>query len=1545
MNPLETLKGALLAGPSGALERLATELVSGVSGLPVRRAVSGSQSGADAGGANALRAIRLEAKRYKDATAISEREVLGEVAQALRKDPCLEAWILVTTREAPEQIVSAVREFGEAHGVPILILDWSGTTPVLAMLCAALPTLVRGAYGEEAAAAAEAIAAVTDPRPAVEMLRRDLDEWAAGWALVAKRCRNMIRETLRQRAECKAYFRQDLAVAAPDAHCISRSHLLDRLNQQLTAAQPGQPLLVIGEEGRGKSWTLASWLLGHATDDAAMLYCSSSEFRSLGEYTVEKVLAHALSKRAGPFGPDYWAKRVERLKQIPIPTQPILWMVIDGLNEAPSADWRELFLHAQRDVWRTRIRFIASCRSRYFDEVLQRGRFLAPGPGVIDVPPFSNHERDDALRARGVDPSALSASVLELARTPRICRLIASMAERLVGLEHLTLERLLFEYGKRFDPDGRAGLTDEVWHAFLRELARATRAGAGITQRSRLREWVDVREGDADAALSDIVDGQLVRAMPGEPGLFEFDRQLVLAANGLALWNLLRRQSVEDTAQLSDLLARELEPLGGVDERAAILAAALAAAALSGEAEGTARPVVTALVVEGITSQNLASRVERHVLGHAPFFPQAYLNALATLARAGRHDEAELILRTVQDASAQPIVNKAIGEAASDWIRVVALELDDQVPKDDLQRHRSEQVIRWLGRIPAVGAIEVLGTPLVIETGKTPHQLPLYALRLIQCVPLAPLQHFWRRFAVARILDGSRSLSRHAAWIVRLNRKDYGETCGTLESEATWLLSQRPSDAADVNLSKRAAAGLLWLIEDASSEARARALVPEPEGWAAIQWQLENPAASLFQLKRSQVEIALQTSEQPVGRLLGRARPWLADPLLHIPHAFVQRTQRCVAAFDLKDYRSGQNATAVDVDLECWFPGLARCSAHELATLHRRLVAELKNRNGAAWAFLSHESADLWLIASNEDCAVALQELKRNDLILENEMREHLARVELRLLASAKSAPEQYPLDLIVAGIDRMTSATIAALPTLTPLQLERLISHVRECATDAADWILVNLLAHTSTEISHQAATYLLKLCGSAHPGTRLHALYALARAECGPVAREFADTGWSWRDVDSDAERRHGSDILMAATPPLPLDDLLARIAPWRWPAAAHRRGKTDEARTIAMAVTQLLSTTTDQPQHAFEERVELAPKSAHVVYEPLKLNERESEKMSLEDLGRIFDVDARLHARQEAEREAHRRIAAGRGQGLAFYGEWIEPEHLSFLLQAAPELLDQWLPPPADPALAAQIRNASGFYLALCQLVLQCDPSRGVSLWQLLIRAPHSTRFTDASGIDLKWIIAFEAPENDVTRALWNELWDLPGTATDEALFELILAAESSGRSQWLEERVEQDMACGTPWRRARALFAAAFRLSPMIDRTALNRKPGIHTHWESLQERTATIATRAVWQRHWLQQYFRAPLPEDSMAALTMFLEVADARFPLIQRELSREGLMMTEDRLMYLAMRRSAIEQASKKFMNSLSNVFLGEQIERNIWPWSRDWTTAPQSTS
>ncbi len=99
---LGKLQVELQKGDPSLLEKLAADLLGRLLDVQILVSKAGFQHGGDAGTAGRQdRHLRIECKRYSENTPLGERELQGEVDDAVKRDPSLEAWVLVSTLTLP----------------------------------------------------------------------------------------------------------------------------------------------------------------------------------------------------------------------------------------------------------------------------------------------------------------------------------------------------------------------------------------------------------------------------------------------------------------------------------------------------------------------------------------------------------------------------------------------------------------------------------------------------------------------------------------------------------------------------------------------------------------------------------------------------------------------------------------------------------------------------------------------------------------------------------------------------------------------------------------------------------------------------------------------------------------------------------------------------------------------------------------------------------------------------------------------------------------------------------------------------------------------------------------------------------------------------------------------------------------------------------------------------------------------------------------------------------------------------------------------------
>ena len=568
---------------SSKFERLVAALLGRLLNVPIAVASSGFQYGADAGPAGQQgRRFRLECKRYRDTSHLSERELLGEVEQALVRDKALEAWVLFTTRAVPEQIRQSLDQHGMRRGVPIVIIDWTDhEIAPLAALCASSPDLVETLFSTAAGKAARGLQAVSGD--AIKRLRRDLESWCLGFASLLQQAHHKLDKIWNSPRESNSALGQNVAGGSQQKR-VARNAVQTALNEWWRGpARSDAPAVVIGFEGVGKTWATLDWLIESKKKQPIVLIIPSSaaaSISSVSESNLKRLLAERLHEMSGVQDSQHWLHRLNHLLERPADEGPILTVVFDGLNQEPSVSWLNLLKVLQGETFSGRMRVIVSTREHHFESKLSRlnGLIVPTVPiviGLYDTAPGG--ELDQMLKFEGLVRADLQPDVLEMARTPRLFDLVVRFRDRLGEAGQITLHRLLWEYGR--DTLGvRAGISfsEDEWKDWLKNIAREYREG--------IREY-SIKSLGETVSRPDLTPTRGLRTAEryyrrsfrnaSASGDLQLTPAVVAHALGAALLNHLDQVASPTFPALDVKLKQWLDPIAGFDEPVEILRAAV----------------------------------------------------------------------------------------------------------------------------------------------------------------------------------------------------------------------------------------------------------------------------------------------------------------------------------------------------------------------------------------------------------------------------------------------------------------------------------------------------------------------------------------------------------------------------------------------------------------------------------------------------------------------------------------------------------------------------------------------------------------------------------------------------------------------------------------------------------------------------------------------------------------------------------------------------------------------------------------------------------
>ncbi|MXW87341.1 MAG: hypothetical protein F4Z55_16175, partial [Boseongicola sp. SB0667_bin_21] len=320
-DPCNKLQEVLLSANPEHLEALARFALTALLEVPFRKARSGDQRGGD-GGVSGIgnQNLVFEARLYKQETRLDERAIRGEIVQAVERNPQLEAWLLVTTQEVPEQTQNAMDSTATEFGVAAISIDWlCQPLPKLAVLAAYCQDFVAASIGEQHRALLQEIANLPDYARTLAFIERELESWCIGYDSIRLASHERVRGVWNSRSRALAKFSQDVAGGEGDAQHVRRRDPLDRLDDWFDGTDDGSIVALVGLDGVGKTWAALDWLQSRLDQFPIVVLAPSSAIGFADPPTSGpiNVIARYLREVSEIRDVSYWEQRVRRMLRRP----------------------------------------------------------------------------------------------------------------------------------------------------------------------------------------------------------------------------------------------------------------------------------------------------------------------------------------------------------------------------------------------------------------------------------------------------------------------------------------------------------------------------------------------------------------------------------------------------------------------------------------------------------------------------------------------------------------------------------------------------------------------------------------------------------------------------------------------------------------------------------------------------------------------------------------------------------------------------------------------------------------------------------------------------------------------------------------------------------------------------------------------------------------------------------------------------------------------------------------------------------------------------
>ena len=196
--------------------------------------------------------------------------------------------------------------------------------------------------------------------------------------------------------------------------------------------------------------------------------------------------------------------------------------------------------------------------------------------------------------------------------------------------------------------------------------------------------------------------------------------------------------------------------------------------------------------------------------------------------------------------------------------------------------------------------------------------------------------------------------------------------------------------------------------------------------------------------------------------------------------------------------------------------------------------------------------------------------------------------------------------------------------------------------------------------------------------------------------------------------------------------------------------------------------------------------------------------------------------------------------------------------------------------DPRRNLKIEHTILFFGLFARLFWRMTPVEVCSCGACSTNTSISSGYIGAANVDSLWHMVFRVPDSPAVMALREEIAELEYCHTDQALFDLAIAASYNGKEDWLTNHIETEQAATPTWKRKRGVVLAGFTSNNALPVADAWPDGEIQTNYADL----ATTSARYMWieacARHWWQVYLKASNPAEAYAAWALFLRSADRR---------------------------------------------------------------------